>query len=422
VPDGFSPSNRRLVQRFAAHLAHLLNDPGRPGEPVVTVQAFALFTRLTATLERRDPGGDGGPYDGLTGLKVMGPGTTPQEAALFYVEQVVRRALHLARDEPLHRGHIVFLALCRRGIDPAWPHAELARMAVAAAADAPRAPADFAGVAERLGRLSSEISDSNPAKSTRAAAGPLFLHVAGATAEVAEEMSLWDAITSAPLALHLLAPGTQFGGFCSDVIKALEAANARYGTLITLGLSPRDWQDLSVNTAKKISAFLSAARAREPVPAEAVDDRRSGKPADERLGDWERAWEERRVPGFASAKELWDSELGRALRRLDMPRMVEHGGGTADIEEAYADDDTEAKVLERLDFERMVERGARAGVLSEFDAWFLRKLSAGETIEALAAAPEARHALPKGAVTKKTIEVYTDGLRDRIAAFARSLE
>jgi len=142
------------VQRFAAHLAHVLND----GEEAVTVQAFALFTRLTATLERRDKGSDSGPYDGLTGLKVLGPGTTPQEAALLYFDHVLKRPLHLARDEPVHKGHVVFLALCRRGLDPAWPDADLIRMQSHSPAAMATPPGEFAGVADRLARLPPGIS------------------------------------------------------------------------------------------------------------------------------------------------------------------------------------------------------------------------------------------------------------------------
>jgi hypothetical protein len=418
VPEGHAPSNRRLVQRFAAHLAHLLNDPGLKGD-AVTVQAFALFTRVTQTLERREARGDSGPYDGLTGLKLLGPGTSPQEAALFYLDNVVRRALNLARDEPLHRGHLVFRALCRRGLDTAWAQAELARLKVIPDGGKSRVPADFAGVVERLARLSPDISESNPAKNTRAASGPLFLQVGGAAAEVAEEMSLWDAMTCGPATLRVLARGDKFNEFCSDMIKALEAANARYGTLIALGLSPRDWQDLSVNTAKKLSAFLGAARGKhaEVATSGAPSDRAATASPEDNLADWERAWKERPVPGFDSAKALWDSQLGHALRHCEIPTLVELGG-----DEMVEDpDDGEAKILEGLTFDRMIERGQSAGVLTAFDAWFLRKLRQGETLEALMAAPETRQALGKSSVSKKMIETYTHDLQERVRAYARSL-
>jgi hypothetical protein len=414
VPEGHLPSNRRLVQRFAAHLAHVLND----GNEVVTVQAFALFTRLTATLERREKGSDSGPYDGLTGLRVLGPGTTPQEAALAYFDHVLKRPLQLARDEPLHKGHAVFLALCRRGRDPAWPQADLKRTVAKPAAGTANPPAEFVSVADRLARLSPGISDGNPAKSTRASLGPLFLHAGGAATEVAEEMSLWDATTCAPARLNVLARGPQFNGFCSAMIKVLEAANARYGTLIALGLSPRDWQDLSVNTAKKVSAFLSAARAKgaelpKRVPGAALS---SQSPGDDNLADWELAWTQRPVPGFKSAREFWDSPLGYALRYSQVPIMV-------DFEDAQIEDphQQEPNVLDSISFDSMLERAQRGGVLSPYDAWLLRKLSQGETLAELAAARETRRALEKDNVSKGMVETYVSGLGARIHAFVNGL-
>jgi hypothetical protein len=45
-----APSSK-LVNKFAAHLAHLLNT----GDDIVNVQAFMLFKTLMKTLERRTP-------------------------------------------------------------------------------------------------------------------------------------------------------------------------------------------------------------------------------------------------------------------------------------------------------------------------------------------------------------------------------
>src|SRR5262249_55057623 len=159
---------------------------------------------------------------------------------------------------------------CRRGFDSAWPQAELARQRGAKeTTDQSQPPGDFTAVAERLGRVAPAISHGNPAKTTPATPGPPYPPPRRAHTRVADEMSLWDGRPCAPPALHRLARGEPFNGFCSAVIKALEAANARYGTLVALGLSPRDWQDLSVNTAKKLSTFLGAARGKGADGAEA---------------------------------------------------------------------------------------------------------------------------------------------------------
>lgn len=388
------------MQRFAAHIAHVLND----GDEVVPIQGFALFTRLTATLERRDPGSEDGPYDGLTGLKLLGPGTTAPEAAIQYVDQVLRRRLQLARAEPLHKGHGLFLALCRRGLDTAWSDAALIRTLAPSATKSGHPPPDLVGVADRLARLPTDISDGNPAKTTNATSGPLYLLVGRVCTPVAEEMSLWDAMTCAPTSLKPLVPGPEFNAFCSVMIKALEAANAGYGTLVSLGLSPRDWQDLSVNTAKKLSAFLTAARAKGPDPS-------VFGPGDDRLAYWERAWITRPVPGFSSAVELWESPLGYALRYSRPPVVI----GLED--ELLISPEPEVSMKEPETFQRMVERAQREGVMTEFDGWFLKKLAAGETIQSLASARETRRNLGNINVSKNLIEAYVDDLRNRIDAF-----
>src|SRR5262249_12737615 len=148
-----------------------------------------------------------GPYDGLTGLRLLGPGTTPSEAAINYVDQVLRRRLQLARAEPLHKGHGLFLALCRRGFDLAWGGADVVRSPSAPAPASGTPPADLAGVADRLARLPTDISEGNPAKTTNVTAGSLYLSVGGTQTPVAEEMSLWDAITCAPTSLKPLPQG-----------------------------------------------------------------------------------------------------------------------------------------------------------------------------------------------------------------------
>jgi hypothetical protein len=379
----------------------VLND----GDEVVPIQAFALFTRLTATLERREQGSEDGPYDGLTGLKVLGPGTTPQEAAIQYVDQVLRRRLQLARAEPLHKGHTLFLALCQRGCDPAWSAADLVRTLALPVSAPGNPPPDLAGVADRLARLPTDISDGNPARTTSLTSGPLYLVVGGTWTLVAEEMSLWDAVTCAPASLKTLEPGAKFNEFCSNMIKALEAANAGYGTLVSLGLSPRDWQDLSVNTAKKVSAFLSAARSRASGPS-------MFGPGDDRLAFWERAWVLRPVPGFNSAVELWESPLGYALRHSQMPVVI----GLED-ELLVSPEPNEPMMSGPAAFERMLDRAQREAAITEFDAWFLRKLAAGETIQALATSRETRRALGNTSVSKRMIEIYVEDLRNRIEAF-----
>src|SRR5262249_50643493 len=152
-----------------------------------------------------------GPYDRLIGAKLFGGGA--EEAAVEYLKLVLDRPLRLARNEPLHQGHKLFRALCRRGLHEAWSIAELVRQLleaamfpggnppggfVGAAAGGPQSnpdvlpggktpevgpiaradsPEDFAYVSERLRVLRQDISSGNPSEGTRKKLGPLYLTV-----------------------------------------------------------------------------------------------------------------------------------------------------------------------------------------------------------------------------------------------------
>src|SRR5262249_15312430 len=105
------------------------------------------------------------------------------------------------------------------------------------------------------------ISPGNAAASTRAEFGPLYLRLGSSGVEVAEELSLWEAIICAPHKLRPLTP-PEFDPFCSLMIKALETANAHYGALVTLGLSPRDWaEEVGVTDAGEVSIAAGARKA-----------------------------------------------------------------------------------------------------------------------------------------------------------------
>src|SRR5262249_48665083 len=150
-----------------------------------------------------------------------------REAAEMYFERVLNRRLHLARSNHTHQGHLVFEALCRRGDAPGWAEARLARLSQAPAAAEPRAlPKLVAGVADRLALLlprRGDLSPGNPAQSTREEHGPLYLIVPSGGFEIAEEMSIWDAIVCAPAVLRPLPdPGAAFDAFCSRIIQAVE--------------------------------------------------------------------------------------------------------------------------------------------------------------------------------------------------------
>jgi hypothetical protein len=391
------------VQRLAAHLAHLLNE----GETIVLVQPGELYERLIRTLEQRHEGIDSGPYDGLIATRLTGDA---ERAAEQYINQVFRRRLYLARNELVHQGHKLFKALCRRGLHNAWPSADLVRdrepMPMIGTTDL---TGEIACVVACLAGLEHDISEGNPAKTTRAAFGPLYLIVDDVFAEVPEEMPLWDAISSAPRNLRSLPRKTgEFNAFCSLMIKALEAADARYSAIVALGLAPSEWEDLSLNTAKKTSAFLSDVNA-------------TGDKQINDLAAWQQVWIRRQVPGFRSAEEFWDSELGRNLRTPQTALTFVGKADDLEDQDSEIEETQDAEVLDPTSFETMLTNAECAGAITPFDAWFLRWLIAGHSLQEIANEQRTREALGKGKVASiQIMQKYCDDLQSRISMYVRS--
>jgi hypothetical protein len=342
----------------------------------------------------------------LVAVHLLGPDMSPDQAAVAYFNRVLERPLYLARRAHHHKGHEVLLALCRRGVDDRWKAAELERTPTPVAnADSGHLPADFEDVRARLievrDRHKGHISPGNPAASTRAEHGALYLKLASSGTEVAEELSLWEAICGGPHGLRVLAP-PEFDQFCSLIIKALETANAHYGALVTLRLSPLDWAgELSVNTAKKVSAFLSEVRA----VAERV--RASAETAE----IWEEVWARRQVPGYASARAFWSSPLGHALRvsgTLSRPPATE----AEEEHEDEGDAEHEAR-FDRGAVPDMLQKYARAGILDPYDVWLLRQLNQKRTLRQLARSPRTLFKFGRTEVP----ESYIAELRERVRRY-----
>lgn len=392
------PSGRLLVQKLAAHVVHLLNE----GQEVVAVVPLRLRAQLAGTLA-------GQRYlDGLVGFRLMALPSGSEAAAQRYLEHVLDRRQQLARSLPRHKAHDLFLATCRRGAAAGWATTRLERrpaigddMAQAIGGQAIGAPADFPPVAERMGRVDRDLTPGNPAAGTRERLGPLWLVVDGVAAQVAEELSLWQAVTIGPLRLRKLPPGSEFDALCSLTIQALEAANAHWSALVSLGLWPPDWLDaVSVNTAKKAAAFVSAVRAAQPAGFDNLDV-------------WRAVWVERSVPGHASPEALWHSSLGLALRG---PRGARIG---AAFDEPADEGDYAAQVLDEIEFAQRLDLAREAGVIDEFDVWFLSRLAAGEEIAGLAGMPQTRQHFAGRPVD---LDAFAADLSRRLYDFARRQE
>ena len=400
MTESKKPGRRLLVARLAAHVAYLLNEKdGEAAEDVVALRPFALFQALLQTLASQKY------REGLAGAAVIGLADDPELAAQRYFEAVFERPLFLARANPWHKGHELFLAICRRGWAQGWTQGRLVRH-LAPPPDG-QGPEGFETVRGRLERLDGSIAKGNPARKTRENNGPLHLAVLYARAEIAEQMSLWEALSCGPERLVRLAEKREFDKFCSLLIRALEAANAPYGAFVSLGLPPLDWGkewggEITTNTARMALRFINEAKAM------AKERGKEGHDA----AIWAELWERRKVPGFGSADEFWGSGFGRALRHPPVPQFAQG-------DEFAAHQAEEPSLMNERDFLAVLEWCEENDRLEAFDLWFLRKIVEGETITGMTGHEKVRAHFGK-VPSDEQIEAYAEALYERILIIARS--
>ncbi|MGH6816646.1 MAG: hypothetical protein ACREC6_13185, partial [Hyphomicrobiaceae bacterium] len=374
---GTALTGRDVVQKFAAHIAHLLNT----GSELNTGQLY--FDLLKTLSGGGEYGAQGNPYvTKLVALHLLGSGITAGQAAASYFERVLDRRLALAAGRQHHKGHAVHLALCRRGMDDRWEAAYLDRSKVPVSTTGlDDLPSDFAAVCGKISECCADHQGrkplpGNPALATRTEYGPLYLKLRAGAAEVAEELSVWEAIRCAPGLLRVLSR-PDFNKFCSLMIQAVETANKHYGILVGLRLSPHDYPDVSIHTLKKISAFVSEVRAKA--------DKSGSEPNALKL--WEEVWAnpKRRVPGFDSAQEFRESEMGRRLRNsgvLGLPAEPE-----PEPDPDMESDDDDANLNGAADFKEAVRSLLKEGLLDWYGAWLLDQLGRGRKLHRLTRSP-----------------------------------
>ena len=378
---------RRLLEQLGGRLAHLLNQ----GYDVVALSPDMIDRALLSELSRPKYA------EGLVGATLAGLGDCPEHAAERYFAEVLYRPLHLARNNHLHRAHELFLALCRRGRDPAWRWAVLERHNPAPEAPA-AGPEDFEAVRARLAALDHTVTPGNPAARTREQVGPLHLVAGGAACEVPEEMSVRGALASGPPRIVKLTDSQDFLDFGSLIIKALETVHERHGRFLSLGLSSFDWPDISTNKASRALTFLNRVRAvmaEQQVTAHDIDT-------------WRHVWPSAKVPGFDNADAFWNSTFGSALREQAL-REVPLG----EYPEVHMpDEEPEAEVLPPDDYEQGIEAARARRDLDDFDAWFLHQVNAGRTLVELQDDPDvARHF--GGRPTDQVFSDYVEDLMER---------
>jgi hypothetical protein len=390
---------RTLVERFAAHLAHLLNTASTKN--TVEVQTFRIYSGVTTMLAGR--GHAGILYrDVLLGFRLAAD-RSPEQVAATYIDTVLDRRMMLARAEPKHCAHLLFEMLCRRGTSPEWPNSRLERSVVSSPGGT-GASADFGAVSDRLARLDLSISPGNPAKSMREKKGALYLTAGGATAEVQDELSALKAINCSPSQQRVLADGAEFNRLCSQTIKVVEAADAHYAALLRIGLFPADWADtVNVNLAKSISASVA-------------DIRSAGRDLNDEAA-WRTVFEKRRLPGVDNFDSFWGSELGRALRfPVKHEAIPPVDGRSIDDVADVSNEEDDVDLCDDVAFTQHLEAAQADSVLDEIDTFVMRSVYCGAQFVGLRKQAGVAARLKQNGWT---VEQYVDDLRDRLLKWSQ---
>jgi hypothetical protein len=192
---GAAKGGRDIVAYFAGHLAHIANgdDGDRPGDTVM-VKPFQLFERVHRALVANKRY-----LDHLVGLWAYPPPGDPDDAADFYFDQVIDRAI----------------------------------------SGRPGAPTS----ADNLARFVASLA-ATPGEGKSSAA------------------SLWKAIVQGPEVRRRLPEGKAIFEYSNLILKCLDATNRPYAEVIRLGLCPREWLvgdgAVGVNTLKSANGFIKA--------------------------------------------------------------------------------------------------------------------------------------------------------------------
>lgn len=393
MPDPFS--RRDIIMRFSAHVAKLLN----PGEKITELDDSQVYASLMEALS-----GGRGPRSKIYSLHLAGYALvqhrlSAEDAAQIYFERMLERRLFLARGNLFHKGHELLHALCRRGAGKGWDQVILTRTLEQSSVVPLNLPEGFKSVKARLASCPIDISKGNPAANTRIGQGSLYIEFCGARIEVPEELSLWSAIRGAPRKLNVL-EGREWVSFRNIVIRGFETANAPFAALLSVGLWPPDWDGaLSIYQVKQLSAFLSAVR-----------NNSDGNT----IMAWRRVWEAgRKIANFKSADQLWESDLGAALRGLG----VQGPSGTADVEKLAADDSEDVTLDEPL-FQKMLEQCRIGGAIDDLEAWLYLEIFDGRSAVSLEKEPRMRQRLRERQLSMAS---YLEALQIRVHAYVQGL-
>lgn len=354
----------QLLDRLAAHLAHLLNESGSDSS---WIEPGAIYSDLLGVISTRYAG----PllYIGRYEWRM-----DAEEAAVRYFDATISRPLKLSGRSPFSSAHRAFLALVQRLPAPGWREAQLTR-----AHEAPRAitsvlipAAAVEGLQARIGRLDPSVSSGNAAQSLRKRDGPLWLHAGTVAIEVPEEMSLWDAIVTIPPRVMSLPDGEAFNQFCGCIIDVMRTANRPVQEVLGLGhgLCPFDWLDVlstsQVRSLRKYIAGLGEGRTLADL-----------SPADALV-----RWQRQPVAGFATFDAFWNSEIVWAMRTA-RERLYQGEMDDLEVTEVVSDDDVETLTLNAKAWQTELNERVEAGLISVEEAMLLVRLYEGESLSSL---------------------------------------
>ena len=194
-----SGKGRDIVAYFAGHLAHLINgdDFSAPDAEAVEIKPFSLYEKV-----RRSLGAKGRYCDELVGAWAYTAPHSVEEAADFYIDQVLDRPIQARRGDPSSADNLAALV------------------------------------------------DS---------------HAVGGVARADGALSIWRALIGGPTRLRRFRAGGEIFELSNRILKCLDASNRPYAEALRLGLCPKEWlvgdEAVGVNALKAANAFLKALKA-----------------------------------------------------------------------------------------------------------------------------------------------------------------
>lgn len=279
------------------------------------------------------------------------------EQGIVYLHKVLSRRPKLARrlrEEPGNM-HLLLRVLARHGpAEHGWRAVEVRRdKELVARGEAP----DFVDhlaleLAAQRARLGDDYSEDS--KRRRREYGPIWLIRGECSAELPEELSMFDVVEAAPVPLH--------HEFTDDhevqrlLVRVLDALNERYMLLRACGLDPEVWHDRDEPSIGRLREMKQLRKPADELMRLSIED--------DNIAAYRRAFDDlkgaaKQFAGHASFDDFVASEAGMAMLRyaslsLDEPIATDDEGEQWARHETMADPDAE-------DVEETVTRRRAAG-------------------------------------------------------------